>query len=186
MKPILETVAQNFKSEGNCIIVNFDADAQQNKDIAKEYSVTSYPTVKFFPRSDSPYASTPLATDKVSQEVYTKYMKHPIPYDQARTEEAFVMFLNQHCGTNRAVGGGLNDIAGRLGETWDSWATEIMSFAGSAQQDAKERIIEVANLMKAGVAEVKKDEEWAAKWYARVAEKVANGSHEWIEKESKR
>ncbi|KIM24452.1 hypothetical protein M408DRAFT_331804 [Serendipita vermifera MAFF 305830] len=185
MKPILEKVAQTFKSEKNCIIVNMDADAQQNKDIAKEYSVTSYPTLKFFPRSDSTYASTPLATDKVAQEVYTKYMKHPIEYDQARTEEAFVKYLNDHCGTNRAVGGGLNDVAGRLGETWDSWAAEIMGFAGSVQADAKERMVEVANLMKAGVAEVKKDEEWAAKWYARVAEKVAH-TPEWIEKESKR
>jgi len=186
MKPILEQVAQNFKPEKNCLIVNMDADAQQNKDIAKEYSVNSYPTLKFFPRANSPFAATPLADDKVSQAVYAKYHKHAIPYEKARTEDAFVAFLNEHCGTHRAVGGGLNSIAGRLGETWDSWAAEVRKFAGAAEEGAKERMAEVVRMMKAGAAEVKKDEEWAAAWYVKVGEKIVNGSAEWVEKETKR
>jgi protein disulfide-isomerase A6 len=188
MKPILEKVAQTFKPESNCIIVNMDADAAQNKGIAKEYSVNSYPTLKFFPRSDSPYARTPLADDKVSQEVYAKYQKHAIVYEKARTEEAFVAFLNEHCGTHRAVGGGLDSVAGRLGETWDAWAADIVGFAGAAKEGAKERMAEVVQMMKAGAAEVKKEEEWAANWYARVGEKLVNGTGttEWIEKETKR
>jgi protein disulfide-isomerase A6 len=188
MKPILEKVAQTFKPETNCIIVNMDADAEQNKDIAKEYSVNSYPTLKFYPRADSPFATAPLASDKVSQEVYAKYQKHALPYEKARTEEAFVEFLNEHCGTHRAVGGGLDSVAGRLGETWDSWAAEVVGFAGAAQEGARERMAEVVQLMKAGAAEVKREEEWAANWYARVGEKLVNGSGttEWIEKETKR
>ncbi len=33
----------------------------------------------------------------------------PEEYDGERSEEAFVKFLNEKCGTQRAVGGGLND-----------------------------------------------------------------------------
>lgn len=186
MKPILETVAQNFKGEKNCVIVNFDADAQQNKDIARSYSVNSYPTVKFFPRANSPYASTPLPSDTAGQKVFDVYGKHPISYDKARTEAAFVEFLNEHCGTRRAVGGGLNDLAGRLEGQWDEWASDLMNFVGSAEEESKYMLNEIIGLMKKGLEEVKKEEEFAAKWYLRASEKLANGSHAWLEKETKR
>ena len=32
-----------------------------------------------------------------------------MPYEGGRSEEAFVAYLNEQCGTHRAVGGGLND-----------------------------------------------------------------------------
>jgi protein disulfide-isomerase A6 len=169
-----------------CIIVNFDADAPQNKDIAKSYGVNSYPTIKFFPRANSPYASTPLPSDTTSQKVFDIYGKHPIAYEKARTEAAFTEFLNEYCGTNRAVGGGLNDLAGRLEGQWDEWVGELMGFVGSAEEEGKARLNEIIGLMKKGLEEVKKEEEFAAKWYLRASEKLANGSHAWLEKETKR
>ncbi|KAG8867474.1 hypothetical protein FRC20_005663 [Serendipita sp. 405] len=186
MKPILEKVAQTFKPEKNCVIVNFDADAAQNKGIAKDYSIGSYPTLKFFPRSDSPFSSSPLESDTSSQKVFANYGKHPIPYNQARTEADFVAFLNEHCGTNRAVGGGLNDLAGRLKGTWDEMAAELMTFVTGAEKEGKARMTEVVNLMKKELELVKAEEQFAAKWYIRASEKISNGTEEWLEKERKR
>ncbi|KAG8861780.1 hypothetical protein FRB91_000023 [Serendipita sp. 411] len=186
MKPILEKVAQTFKPEKNCVIVNFDADAAQNKGIAKDYSIGSYPTLKFFPRSDSPFSSSPLEADTSSQKVFANYGKHPIAYNQARTEADFVAFLNEHCGTNRAVGGGLNDLAGRLKGTWDEMAAELMTFVTGAEKEGKARMTEVVNLMKKELELVKAEEQFAAKWYIRASEKISNGTEEWLEKERKR
>ncbi|CAG7852820.1 Protein disulfide-isomerase tigA; Flags: Precursor [Serendipita indica DSM 11827] len=186
MKPALEAVAQTFKPENDCIIVNIDADAQQNKGIAREFSVNSFPTIKFFPRANSPFTTTPLPADTVGQATYTKYGKHAIPYEKARSEADFVAFLNQHCGTNRAVGGGLNTFAGRLTGTWDSWAQELMGFASQKTEDAKARMVEIVNLMKAGLDEVKAEEQFAARWYIRASEKIVNNTESWLEKESKR
>jgi hypothetical protein len=58
-----------------------DADAAQNCDIASEYSVTSHPTLIFFPRNGSPFATELLATDISSQKAFPKYNKHPIAYE---------------------------------------------------------------------------------------------------------
>ena len=38
----------------------------------------------------------------------------PEDYDGERSEKAFVDFLNEKCGAQRAVGGGLNDEVGIL------------------------------------------------------------------------
>jgi hypothetical protein len=82
------------------VIADFNADAQQNKPIASEYGVSSYPTVKFFPKGDN---------------------KTPIAYDKPRSEVDFTSFLNEHCGTYRAPGGGLNDQVSQAGVdiVWD-------------------------------------------------------------------
>lgn len=51
-----------------------------------KYEISSFPTLKFFSKDD----------------------KTPVEYGGERSEEAFVNFLNEKCGTFRAVGGGLN------------------------------------------------------------------------------
>lgn len=75
-----------------CIVANLDADDKKNKDVAGRYDIKGFPTLKFFPRD--------------SDEV--------VSYEKGRSEADFVEFLNEHCGTNRAVGGGLSDTV-RLG-----------------------------------------------------------------------
>jgi protein disulfide-isomerase A6 len=79
-----------------CVVANLDADAVPNKPLAEKYGVKGFPTIKFFSKDN----------------------KEPEAYEGGRTEEAFVSFLNEKCGTHRAVGGGLNDkvisIANRL------------------------------------------------------------------------
>lgn len=68
-------------------MANVDADAAHNKELASKYGVSSYPTIKFFSKDN----------------------KEPEPYEGARSEEGFIAYLNEKCGTYRAMGGGLND-----------------------------------------------------------------------------
>lgn len=74
------------------MIAKVDAEAENAKATAKEQGVTGYPTIKFFPKGS----------------------KEPIIYDGARSEEAFVEWLNEKTGTHRTVGGGLDDKAGTI------------------------------------------------------------------------
>ncbi len=69
-----------------CIVTNVDADAEANRPLALKYDIQSFPTIKFFPKGGE-----------------------PIDYEGGRQEADFVQFLNEKCGTYRAVGGGLND-----------------------------------------------------------------------------
>jgi len=112
LKPIFEKVAANFATESNCIVANFDADAQQNKAIASQFEVRSYPTIKFF-----------SAGDKAS----------PIAYEGGRSEEAFTEYLNEKCGTFRKAGGGLNEQAGRV-TSLDELAQKFVGAAVHARQ----------------------------------------------------
>ncbi|KAI6037728.1 thioredoxin-like protein [Pisolithus marmoratus] len=152
LKPIYEQVAQDFKAESNCIVANIDADAAPNKELASQYGVASYPTIKFFPRGG----------------------KEVEDYNGARSEEAFVNFLNERCGTNRAVGGGLNDQAGRLVEL-DAIAQKFLAAAGTA----RDAIYKDAIALSEGLGS-------ASQYYLRVMEKIVKGSEAYIDKESKR
>jgi thiol-disulfide isomerase/thioredoxin len=75
-----------------CIVANVDADAEPNRPLAEKYGVKSFPTIKFFPKGGE-----------------------PVDYTGGRSEADFVAFLNEKCGTHRAVGGGLNDEVGVAG-----------------------------------------------------------------------
>ncbi|KAG0706801.1 protein disulfide isomerase [Suillus ampliporus] len=152
LKPIYEQVAIDFKPESNCVVANIDADAQPNKEIAGRYEVSSFPTIKFFPRGG----------------------KEVEAYEGPRTEQAFVAFLNERCGTQRAVGGGLNDEAGRIAEL-DTLAQKFLGAAG----DARDSVYKEAVTLSGSPGET-------AKHYIRIMEKVVNDHESYIEKESKR
>ena len=98
----------------------------------------------------------------------------PVDYDGERTEEAFVEFLNEKCGTHRTVGGLLDDKAGRL-EQLDALAAKFFEETAAARQTLLKEASDLASALGAG-----------AKHYLRVMEKVVNGSEEYLEKESTR
>ncbi|KAG8212998.1 thioredoxin-like protein [Butyriboletus roseoflavus] len=152
LKPIYEEVAKDFNSESNCIVANIDADAALNKEIAGRYGVASYPTIKFFPRGGKDVEN----------------------YEGGRSEEAFVTFLNERCGTHRAVGGDLNDEAGRLAEL-DAVAQKFLAAAGNARHAIHKEAKALSDSL--GVA---------SNHYLRVMEKIVTHSEAYIEKESQR
>ncbi|KZV64435.1 protein disulfide isomerase [Peniophora sp. CONT] len=151
LKPTYEEVAKDFALEKNCIVANVDGDAEVNRPLSIKYGVSSFPTLKFFPKGGE-----------------------PIAYDGARTEAAFVEFLNEHCGTHRSVGGALNELAGRLPDF-----DEIASKFYSAEESTRQTILAEAATLADTIGP-------AAKHYLRVMEKVVNGTGDYLEKESKR
>jgi len=151
LKPIYEEVAKNFLPETNCIVANVDADAESNRPLAEKYDIKSFPTIKFFPKGGE-----------------------PIEYKGGRSEADLVKFLNEKCGTHRAVGGGLNDQAGRHPE-FDALASKFFSATGAA----RDAIYKEASALAVKIGP-------AAAHYLRVMEKVINGTEEYITKESKR
>ncbi|KAF4614116.1 hypothetical protein D9613_007821 [Agrocybe pediades] len=152
LKPHYEKVATTFKPESHCVVANIDGDAQKNAPVSQKYEIAGFPTIKFFSKDN----------------------KEPVDYDGARTEEEIVAYLNEKCGTNRAVGGGLNDDAGRLPE-FDSIAHKFFTATGNARDSIYQEALQLA--ASAGAA---------SKPYLRVMEKVVNGSTGYVEKEAKR
>ena len=90
------------------------------KQLPKDRVVKSYPTIKFFPKGS-----------KVGQ-----------AYEGGRSEADLVGFLNEHAGTHRAVGGGLDTKAGTI-EVLDAVVAKftggasLASIAEEAQKAAK-------------------------------------------------
>ena len=84
-------VADIFASEPNVVIAKVDAD--KHKDLAQEYGVSGFPTLKYFSAGDE---------------------KEAIPYESDREVEAIVNFINTNAGTFRSPHGGLNPQAGLL------------------------------------------------------------------------
>jgi len=151
LKPTYERVAVDFLPETKCIVANVDADAEVNRPIAQKYGVTSFPTIKFYPKGGE-----------------------PIAYEGGRQEADFVEFLNEKCGTHRAVGGDLNDQAGRNLEL-DALASKFFTATGAA----RDAIYKEASVLAAEIGP-------AAAHYVRVMKKVINGTEDYVAKESKR
>ncbi|KAF9468074.1 protein disulfide isomerase [Collybia nuda] len=153
MKPAYEKVAKTFKAEGDCIVANIDADDQKNKVISKKYGITGFPTIKFFSKDRK---------------------ETPLDYEGGRNEADFVAYLNEKCGTHRAVGGGLTDQAGRVSEL-DVLANKFFT----AGADVRTSLYKEARGLATSAG-------GASKHYLRVMEKLTNGTEGYIEKEAKR
>jgi protein disulfide-isomerase A6 len=163
-----------------CIVANIDADDQKNKPVAQRYGVSGFPTIKFFPRGST----------------------EPVAYEGGRGEEDFVNFLNEKCGTQRAVGGGLSDkvrsIGARLQGAYllmnamdDSPRCSIVQAGRLADFDALASKFFVAaadaraTLLKDALA-LAETAGVVSKHYIRVMEKLVNGTEGYVEKEAKR
>ncbi|KZT57670.1 disulfide isomerase [Calocera cornea HHB12733] len=156
LKPTLEKVAQDFESEPACVIAEFDADASVNKPIASRYGISSYPTIKFFPRGSSE--------------------KRGEDYMQGRTEEQFIEYLNERCGTFRSVGGVLNSVAGRI-PSLDTIASKFYS----SVPDRSTLLSEAS----AAAAALELAQKTSGDYYLRAMKKMSESS-EWLQKESAR
>ncbi|XP_047953638.1 protein disulfide-isomerase like 2-1-like [Salvia hispanica] len=77
---IYEKVATAFYLEEDVVIAILDADA--HKDLAEKYGISSFPTLKFFPKNN----------------------KADEDYDDGRDLEDFVTFINEKCGTDVNTG----------------------------------------------------------------------------------
>ncbi|WEW61007.1 protein disulfide isomerase family protein [Emydomyces testavorans] len=159
LAPIWETLAEDFIREPDVLVAKVDADAEQSKITAQEQKITGYPTIKFFPKGS----------------------KEGVVYEGARSEEAFVDFLNEKCGTNRAVGGKLNTKGGTIealdsivtkyvsGEAIAKIATDIKGSAGNLKQKYAAYYVKVAT-------KLSENAEYATKELARLEKMMGKGS----------
>lgn len=100
-------MATDFAAEPSVLIAKVDADAENSKATAQAQDVSSYPTIKFFPRGST-----------VAE-----------LYEGGRSEDALVTFMNEKAGTHRLVGGGLDSKAGTI-EALDSILAKYVTPGG--------------------------------------------------------
>jgi protein disulfide-isomerase A6 len=112
LAPIWETLANDFITEPTVLIAKVDAEAENSKALATEQGVSSYPTIKYFPKGST----------------------EALPYEGARAEKDFIDFLNSNAGTHRAVGGGLDTTGGTI----EAFNAVISKFQGSYADGAEE------------------------------------------------
>ncbi|KAI1164279.1 thioredoxin-like protein [Nemania serpens] len=121
LAPTWETVAEDFISEPSVVIAKVDAEADNSKATAKEHGVTSYPTIKFFPKGSA----------------------EPESYDGGRSEVELLEFLNSKAGTHRVPGGGLDatagtiDILNHIALRYSAGADKLAELAAEAKKAAK-------------------------------------------------
>lgn len=99
-------------NEPTVLIAKVDAEAENAKALAQEQGISSYPTIKYFPKGST----------------------EPLPYSGARDEKDFIEFLNTNAGTHRAVGGGLDATGGTI----EAFNAVIEKFQGSWADGVKE------------------------------------------------
>lgn len=155
LAPTWETLAGDFILEPNVVIAKVDAEAENSKALAKAQGVTGYPTIKFFPKGST------------EGEIYSG----------ARSEEAFVEFVNKKAGTNRAVGGSLNEVAGTVPSLDDiiakspsasKLAAEVKKAAKGLQDKYAQYYVKVAD-------KISQNQEYVGKEFARLQKILAKG-----------
>ncbi|TAQ90273.1 hypothetical protein B7494_g1446 [Chlorociboria aeruginascens] len=114
LAPIWETVAQDFVNEPSVLVAKVDAEAENSKATAKDQGVSSYPTIKFFPKGT----------------------KEAEAYSGGRTEQDIVSFINEKAGTHRAPGGGLDATAGTI-EALDTLVAKLTGGSSIAEVAAE-------------------------------------------------
>ncbi|KFY28094.1 hypothetical protein V493_03100 [Pseudogymnoascus sp. VKM F-4281 (FW-2241)] len=155
LAPIWEEVATDFAAESSVVIAKVDADAENSKLTASLQGVSSYPTIKFFPRGST----------------------EGVAYSGGRSEKDILAFLNEKAGTHRTPGGGLDAQAGiidafdkvikKLGGTTN--VAEITAEASQIAQELKDTAEKkYAEYYVKVFAKLSESKEYAAKEYARL------------------
>ncbi|KAI1503606.1 thioredoxin-like protein [Biscogniauxia marginata] len=92
LAPTWEKLAEDFINEPSIVIAKVDAEADNSKATANAQGVSSYPTIKFFPKGSTEGEA----------------------YNGGRSEENLISFLNEKAGTHRVAGGGLDAAGGTI------------------------------------------------------------------------
>ncbi|KAG0648872.1 disulfide-isomerase tigA [Hyphodiscus hymeniophilus] len=162
LAPIWETVAHDFTNEPNVLVAKVDAEADNAKATAKDQGVSSYPTIKFFPKGST----------------------EPEAYSGGRTEADLVSFLNGKAGTHRVPGGGLDATAGTIAAldslvekfTGGSSIAELVAEATKAASDLKsETQYKYADYYVKVFGKLSKSDNYAAKELARLDKILQKG-----------
>jgi len=155
LAPDYEQVALSFDGESSVVIAKVDCDA--NKDLCSSFGVSGYPTLKYFPR-----------TNKAGEE-----------YNEGRTPADFVNFINKNAGTQRTVGGGFTNEAGRI-TALDHLAEKLKQ---AASNDEKNAIVKEIQTLLEGEEVKKHANAEFGKFYELTARKLSEGNAEYAANE---
>ncbi|KAI2643691.1 thioredoxin-like protein [Xylaria nigripes] len=163
LAPTWETLASDFVNEPDVVIAKVDAEAENSKATAQANGVTSYPTLKFFPKGST----------------------EPEDYSGGRSEAELIQFINSKAGTHRVSGGGLDTMAGTI-DVLDSIVLKYS--AGSDKlaeltEEAKEIVKSLTKKVQHKYAEyyvkvfnkLAENEGWVAKESARLDKIIKKG-----------
>ncbi|KAK5993316.1 Protein disulfide-isomerase erp38 [Cladobotryum mycophilum] len=151
LAPTWETVATDYANDENVVIAKVDAEGANSKATAQAQGVKSYPTIKFFPAGS----------------------KEGIAYDDGRSEQDLLTYINEKAGTHRVPGGDLDDTAGTVAPL-DVIVAQFV--AGTSLPEA------AAQAMTIAVAVKEAAEKKYAEYYLRVFEKLTQNEG-WVAKE---
>jgi protein disulfide-isomerase-like protein len=183
LKPTYEKVCAAFKYESGVVVGHMDA---TKHDAGKEYGVTGFPTLKFFPKgkNDEPeFINDPAGTipDDWDVEEDGEYVPPIVSnpaysavsdYSGGRDEEDFITFLNGKAGTHREPGGKLEASVG----TDEELDAVVGQFYKAAAGASREKLLEVAAAITGG----------NAKFYNKMLVKINTGGHAAVTAEHKR
>ncbi|KAI9595310.1 thioredoxin-like protein [Syncephalis fuscata] len=163
LAPTYEKVAADFIREENVVIGALDAVEHAN--VAKRYGISGYPTIKFF-KATRPGRS-----------------KLPMDYSGDRSEQAFVSFINEQSNTDRRVGGGLGEHAGRI-ESLDALVKQFVATLKDDQSAIIEEATKLADTITSKAAgyyikvmnKIQKVPDYAAKELQRLTNVVHAGN----------
>jgi protein disulfide-isomerase A6 len=151
LAPVYEKVATAFATESKCIVAKIDAEGERT--IGEKYGITGFPTIKFFSKDN----------------------KEGEAYEAGRSEEDFIKYLNEKCGTHRIPGGDLDAEAGKIPEL-DELTQQFMA---TKDVSKREKLISAAESVAAA------DSDKFAKYYAIVMKKTTSDDG-FVDKESAR
>lgn len=151
LAPVYESVAATFKSESKCIVAKVDADSE--KELGSRFGISGFPTIKFFSK-----------TNKDGED-----------YSGGRSEQSFIDYLNEKCGTNRVIGGGVDEKAGRI-DAFDTAAETFM-------KKPEERDDIISQLADTAANESDASYKKSGEYYVKVMKKVQEKGAEYVTKE---
>lgn len=139
LEPTYNKVGKTFANEKNCVVAKVDADHE--KELGTRFGISGFPTIKFFPKNN----------------------KEGEEYNGGRSEQDFIDFLNEKCGTNRIAGGGIDDQAGLVAD-FDALAAKFVTDPESraSTQEELEKAVEGAS----------EEDKKAGAYYIKVMKKI--------------
>lgn len=120
LAPTWEKLAADFASESTVLVAKVDCEAENAQATAQDAGVTSYPTIKYYPKGST----------------------EAVPYTGGRSEADLVAFLNEKAGTHRSVGGGLDALAGTI-PSLDTLVANLKSGGEAAYRELEKAAVGV-------------------------------------------
>jgi protein disulfide-isomerase A6 len=148
LAPVWEKVADDYALDDSVMIAKVDAEAENSKALAQAQGVTSYPTIKWFPKGST----------------------EAVAYASGRSEDAILEWVNEHAGLHRVAGGALDTAAG-LVPSLDAIVARFAAGSAALSEAAAETTAHVEGLAEDAQLQY-------AKYYVRVFDKLAeNGGY---------